>query len=225
MPRLLLFDIDQTLIRTAGAGRLAMDRALEEILGIPDVSKGILFDGRTDYGIFLEALSRHSDAPADLLAPMQEAYLRYLPAALEEKGGIVLEAVGELLDALDAEGAAMGVATGNMREGAAAKLGFFGLWERFRGGGFGDSVSVRSELIVAGIEDIAREHGHEPNPANAVVLGDTPLDVEAALAAGATAIGVATGRFSVEELLASGAHHAVADLTETQRLVELLLGE
>ena len=149
MPRLLLFDIDMTLIRTAGAGRLAMDRALEDVLGIPEVSKGILFDGRTDYGIFLEAIGRHSETPAALLPAMQAAYLEYLPAALEEKGGIVLAGVAELLDALDARGAAMGVATGNMREGAAAKLGFFGLWERFRGGGFGDNVLIRSELIVA----------------------------------------------------------------------------
>lgn len=224
MPRLLLFDIDQTLIRTAGAGRLAMDRALEDVLGIPEVSKGILFDGRTDYGIFLEALGRHSDAPASLLPGMQAAYLRYLPDALQQKGGIVLDGVPELLDALDAEGAAMGVATGNMRDGAAAKLGYFGLWERFRGGGFGDHVLVRSELIVAGIEDIAREHDIEPDPANAIVLGDTPLDVEAALSAGATAFGVATGRFSVDELLAAGAHHAVADLTDTNAIVDLLLG-
>lgn len=112
MPRLLLFDIDQTLIRTDGAGRMAMDRALEDVLGVPEVSKGIPFDGRTDYGIFLEALGRHSETPLELLPAMQEAYLRYLPGALQERGGIVLEGVGELLDALDSEGAAMGVATG-----------------------------------------------------------------------------------------------------------------
>lgn len=83
---------------------------------------------------------------------------------------------------------------------------------------------VRSELIIEGIHDIAREHGLAPDPGNAIVLGDTPLDVEAALAAGARVLGVATGRFSVEQLLDAGAHDAVPDLTDTEDLLDRLLG-
>jgi phosphoglycolate phosphatase len=221
--RLLLFDVDLTLIHSGGAGRLAMDRALERMFGVEKPTEGIMFDGRTDRGIFLEALGRYDKSPEERLDEFSEAYLRELPVALKERSGRVMPGVHELLAALQEEPVAIGLATGNMRRGAEAKLRRYGLWERFRGGGFGDSTTVRSDVIVSAIESIAAAHEAPAKATNALVIGDTPLDVEAAKAAGARSLGVGTGRFTPEELLAAGADMAVEDLGDTAGVVEMLV--
>ncbi|MCO5202407.1 MAG: HAD hydrolase-like protein [Chloroflexi bacterium] len=227
MTRLILFDIDLTLIQTAGAGRTAMETAFERLYGVTGATSGVGFDGRTDWAIFTEVIERHGVAEGSLeaaLSEFAEAYLAEFPRFLAEKGGRVLPGVPELLDALDREVPGFGLATGNLRRGAAAKLGHFGLWERFAGGGFGDSHTVRAELVKAGIAELADVLRVGADPANAIVLGDTPLDVEAAHRAGARALGVGTGRFSAAELSASGAEFAVDDLQDTARLLDILLG-
>ncbi|MFN8616618.1 MAG: haloacid dehalogenase-like hydrolase [Dehalococcoidia bacterium] len=229
MPRVLLFDIDLTMVKTQGAGRAAMELAFAREFGIEKATEGILFDGRTDRGIFFETLERHGRGGEALIpnyARFAEAYLELLPGWIVQKGGgVVLPGVHDLLAALETrDEAVLGLATGNMRRGAAHKLGHFGLWERFAGGGFGDDHTVRADLVRAGIEELAGLFSFDPDLANVVVLGDTPLDVEAAHAAGARALGVATGRFSVEELKASGAEFAVQDLSDTRAVLEMLLG-
>jgi len=227
MARLILFDIDMTLIRTAGAGRSAMESAVHREFGIPNATTGILFDGRTDRGIFTECLERAGlggERLAENLARFVAAYLADLPGSLEAKGGgEVLPGVHPLLEALDAENASFGLATGNLRAGAAVKLGYFDLWHRFPGGGFGDDHVVRADLVHGGIQELSAHFGHAPEPSNAIVLGDTPLDVEAAHLAGAKALGVGTGRFTVEDLLASGAEWALPDLSDTRAVLEILL--
>ena len=225
--RVLLFDIDMTIIRTVGAGRSAMESAFEREFGIERATEGILFDGRTDRGIFIECLERHGLANGTLdanLSRLVESYLEYLPASLTVKGGFLLPGVPELLAALSSTDAAVGLATGNLRRGAAHKLEHFGIWERFAGGGFGDDHVIRGELVRAGIAEMAALSGCEPGECDVIVLGDTPLDVEAAHLAGARALGVGTGRFTPQELLDSGAEFALADLSETERVLQLLLG-
>lgn len=228
VPRVLLFDIDMTMVKTQGAGRAAMERAFAREFGIENATQGILFDGRTDRGIFFETLERHGlggEALISNYARFAEAYIELLPGWLVQKGGgVVLPGVNDLLTALEAQDAVLGLATGNMRRGAAHKLGHFGLWERFAGGGFGDEHTVRADLVRAGIDELAALLNFEPDPANVIVLGDTPLDIEAAHAAGAKALGVATGRFTVEELKSSGAEFAVEDLSDTGAALAMLLG-
>lgn len=229
VPRVLLFDIDMTMVKTQGAGRAAMELAFAREFGIEKATEGILFDGRTDRGIFFETLERHGLGGEALIpnyARFAEAYIELLPGWIVQKGGgVVLPGVHDLLAALAArDEAVVGLATGNMRRGAAHKLGHFGLWERFAGGGFGDDHTVRADLVRAGLEELAALFSFDPDPANAVVLGDTPLDIEAAHAIGAKALGVATGRFTVEELKASGAEFAVEDLSDTRAVLEMLLG-
>jgi phosphoglycolate phosphatase-like HAD superfamily hydrolase len=227
MARLILFDIDLTLIHTKGAGRTAMDTAFERLYGVAKATAGVSFDGRTDWAIFSEVIERHGVADGAIeraVAEFSEAYLEEFPRFLVEKGGEVLPGVPALLDALEGEVPGFGLATGNLRRGAAAKLKHFGLWERFAGGGFGDRHTVRAELVAAGIIELAGALGVAAEPGDAIVLGDTPLDVEAAHIAGARALGVGTGRFSAAELLASGAEFAVDDLADTERVLEILLG-
>lgn len=226
MPRILLFDIDMTMVRTDGAGRAAMDEAFLREFGVEKATEGMHFDGRTDRWIFLESLERHGfggDAMASNYERLRERYLEAFPAWLAKRGGIVLPGVVELLDALEPEGAIVGLATGNLRRGAAHKLGHFGLWERFSGGGFGDDHVVRTELVRAGIAELVDKHCLEAGDCEVVVIGDTPLDVEAAHGAGAKAFGVGTGRFTPAELRESGAEFALDDLSDTARALEMLL--
>jgi phosphoglycolate phosphatase-like HAD superfamily hydrolase len=225
--RILLFDIDMTMVQTHGGGRAAMEEAFEREFGVPRATDGMLFDGRTDRGIFLDCLERHGLGGEGMDARyerLRELYLELMPAWLARKGGVVLPGVHELLESLAGGPAVVGLATGNLRRGAEHKLGYFGLWEHFSGGGFGDSHVVRKELVREGIAEMIERHCLEARECDVIVLGDTPLDVEAAHGAGAKALGVATGRFSAEELRASGAEFAVDDLSDTARVLDLLLG-
>ncbi len=202
-----------------------MESAFARLWAVDRATDGISFDGRTDRGIFIEVLEKQGRGGPALeanLARYVEAYLEELPGTLAAKGGTVLPGVTELLSALAIEQPGFGLATGNLRRGAETKLGYFGLWERFLGGGFGDDHAVRADLVAAGIRELAEHLETDPNPRNAIVLGDTPLDVEAAHGAGAKALGVGTGRFTAAELLASGAEFAVDDLSDTARVLEIL---
>lgn len=221
---IVLFDIDLTLIHTNGAGRLAMDRVLCEWFAAEEPTAGISFDGRTDRAIFEDALLKLGDPSPEAFARLVGGYLAGLPAALEERGGHLLPGVADLLAALETERLPLGLATGNMRPGAMAKLAYFGLDGRFRGGGFGDGERVRAKLVAAGIVEVAGLFGLPPHPAEAIVLGDTPLDIEAAHLAGARAIGVATGRFSLDELREAGADAAFGDLSDTEAVLAVLRG-
>src|SRR5688500_18414090 len=154
-----------TMIRTVGAGRSAMEAAFEREFRIERATEGMLFDGRTDRGIFIECLERHGLANGTLnanLSRLVESYLEHLPASLTVKGGFLLPGVAELLEALSRTDAAVGLATGNLRRGAAHKLEHFGIWERFAGGGFGDDHVIRGELVRAGIAEMAALSGCEP---------------------------------------------------------------
>jgi phosphoglycolate phosphatase len=225
VPRLVLFDIDLTLIASAGGGRTAMESAFARLWAVERATEGVSFDGRTDRGIFIQVLEKYGKGGPELeanLARYVEGYLQDLPAALASKGGSVLPGVPELLAALAIEQPGFGLATGNIRRGAQAKLGHFGLWEHFLGGGFGDHHAVRAGLVADGIRELAERLETDPDPRNAIVLGDTPLDIEAAHRAGAIALGVGTGRFTAEQLREAGAEFAVDDLSDTGRVLEIL---
>ncbi len=224
MARLILFDIDSTLIATNHAGRVAMERAFLRVFGVSDVTVGVSFDGRTDRAIYLEVIERHGLGSGDTSAAFRaasEAYLDEIGPALRERSGHILPGVEALLAALEG-GPRPGLATGNIRDGAKAKLGHFDLWERFAAGGFGDDSAIRADLVRDGITSLAEALGIEPDPGDCIVLGDTPLDVEAAHGAGARAVGVATGRYSVEELRAGGADWALPDLSDTTLVLSIL---
>jgi phosphoglycolate phosphatase-like HAD superfamily hydrolase len=225
---LLLFDIDLTLVHTNGAGRAAVEEALmhlygPERLGGADAgaTSGMRFDGRTDRSIFEETVLRLGE-PFVGLDALTAAYLERLPAALLAKGGRVLPGVVELLEQLAREPVAVGLATGNIREGAMAKLRHFGLAERFLAGGFGDDHSERSLVVQEGLEALAAACGCDCRAAECIVVGDTPLDVAAAKAIGARALAVATGNYGVEELLASGAEWVLPDLSDTPSVLAIL---
>lgn len=227
MGRILLFDIDMTLIRTGGAGRKAIDAVFAEVCGVENPTKGISFDGRTDHAIFMETIALHHLADGDLLdvyEQMTERYLDRLRVMIGETGGTVLPGVEALLEGLEGTSAAVGLATGNLRRGAEIKLGHYGLWGRFVAGGFGDETPVRAEVVRRAMEEVAAAVETDASPEECWVIGDTPLDIEAARLAGMRVLAVATGSYPVGALEAAGAEVVVEDLRDTERVVEVLLG-
>ncbi|HEY2379439.1 MAG TPA: HAD family hydrolase [Gemmatimonadaceae bacterium] len=229
--RLVLFDIDGTLLRTDGAGRRAIHRALIEIFGDTGPADH-RFDGKTDPQIVRELMRvvGHEDEHID--ARMQELFARYVVCLREElrdpeHRAVPLPGVTELLAALDArDDVTLGLLTGNLVEGARAKLEAVGIDPRiFVVGAFGSDHELRPELPAIAQRRAREVLGIEVQGRDVVVIGDTPADVECGREIGARAIGVATGRYSTNELAAHGAAAVFSDLTDTDAIVRAIVDE
>jgi phosphoglycolate phosphatase len=226
MSHLFLFDIDLTLIRTRGVGAAAMNAVLAEMIGVENAFAGLEFSGRTDRAIIRNALRNHDreldgDNYEAFLAEFERRYVPLLREHLHERGGHLLPGVRETLESVRAlPDVRVGITTGNFRRAADVKLAYFGLDHYFSDGGYADDAEDRAELVAIAIRRLggaAAGHG-------VFVIGDTSYDVNAALANGAVAVGVATGGSTVEMLAAAGAHHVVDDLSRPDDLLRRLLG-
>lgn len=225
-PTVLLFDIDGTLITTGGVGRKALNRAFEALHGRADACTFPL-DGMTDRKIFrlgLQALGlEDSPAAIDSLISM---YLRNLEEEVERADitnyrihdGMRPAVEQALMDARFA----VGLGTGNIKDGARVKLQRVGIFEHFSFGGFGCDAEDRAELIRIGAERGAAQLKTRTNECRIVVIGDTPKDVAAAKANGAECIGVGTGSYTPSQLMEAGADAAFRDLSEPGALKALL---
>ncbi len=225
-PKLLLFDIDGTLVLTGRAGLRAMVRAFRELFGHEDPFAGVAMAGRTDTFLLSEALAGLGLADDEATHErFRQIYLRVLSEEIEEPGtghkGI-MPGVRSLLDALAAQnGFHLALLTGNYREAARIKLSYFGLWDFFAWGVFGDESPDRNMLAKR-----ARDRAAEQIPISAtdiIVVGDTPFDVECAQAIGARAVGVGTGGHSTSELRSVGADVVFEDLSDTKAVLDALL--
>jgi len=222
-----LFDIDGTLLRAGGAGRRAVERALDDLLGEAHGTitlEAVEFAGRTDPWIVREAL-RHNGVAADegLVAEVLRLYVEYLPGELERAPAFeVLPGVRALLDALSTrDDTFLGLGTGNTKKAAYAKLRRGALDSFFAFGGFGSDHLDRAELLRVGFE---RARARIATTAHrVVVIGDTPHDVVAAHAIGAECIAVCTGWYDKASLKAAGANHVVADLEEA-KVLDAIIG-
>lgn len=226
MPKLVLFDIDGTLVLTGRAGLRAMNRACEEILGHRDALDGVPVAGRTDWIILHDALRQIGrDLDDDLFTRLRDRYLTHLREEIDRPAeGVkaVMPGIRLLLDELQARADVfLGLLTGNFEQGARIKLEHFGLWEYFRCGAFGDDHSDRNALVPFAVERAGR-FGLDAAPADVIVVGDTPHDIACAHAAGALPVGVATGSFTVEQLRASGGDIVFEDLSDTAAFLRLL---
>jgi phosphoglycolate phosphatase-like HAD superfamily hydrolase len=227
----LLFDIDQTLLYSGGAGSRAMGRAFQQLYGIEDGFRRVEFSGRTDSAILRAALVQHNLMDGHVhdftreLQRFQQTYYRLLPDTLRQaEGGRVMPGVPELLNELASNnGVRTGLATGNFREAAFMKLRHFGLDQHLREGGFGDDAEERAQLVQLAITRVLGD-AKVDGKATVWVIGDTPLDVEAAIANGVLALGVATGASTADELRAAGAHAVLDDLSATDEVLATLLG-
>lgn len=213
---LWLFDIDGTLVDTGGAGMCALQEAAVEHFG--DRGPALDLAGSTDLGV-LAGIYGHFGrrcGPAEAEA-FFASYLRRLDWNLAHGGfgGRVLPGVAELLDELAATpGVTLGLLTGNIAGGAAAKMRHFGLDRHFAFGAYGCDHADRNLLGPVALERAARHAGRAFAPAETLVIGDTPKDIACARALGAPCLAVATGAFTVEALRAAGADRVVASLAE-----------
>jgi phosphoglycolate phosphatase len=225
-PRILLFDIDGTLLSANGAGKRALSLAFEDVCGRGDAVDGIDFRGMTDALVIEQALATQSGPSRSLhVNDIYAAYLRHLERELaESRTARVLPGVKSLLDALIARGGqlAIGLGTGNIEPAAYMKVNRVGLGSYFTFGGFGSDHRVRSEIIRIGATRGSLRLGCTLAKCQVVVIGDTFHDIDAALAIGARAVGVGTSGRTPQELLARGATHAFETLQDSAVLAALL---
>jgi len=222
--KLILFDIDGTLVLTGGAGGRAMARAFAEIFGVQNGLASISMAGRTDAWIVAQMAAEHGmPCSDDLLERFHDVYIGHLLQEIHKSGPRkgVLPGVRSVLDALVPHPQAhLGLLTGNFERGAQIKLEYFDLWRYFASGAFGDRAHDRNSLLSAAIERVRASGGPSVQPSDVVIVGDTPLDVAVAVAAGARSLAVATGSYDVNSLRASGADVVMEDLTDVEAVLE-----
>jgi phosphoglycolate phosphatase len=216
-PVAVLFDVDETLISTGGAGAKSWHWAFGRLWGaeadITKFTRAGMTDPEVGRRTFVGVFGRE---PTDReMAQLLGAYLQRLPEEVADSEGYrVLPGVEKLLPELVDRGALLGITSGALEAAAHAKLARGGLTRFFSFGGYGSDSKDRGELTRRAIERAGQIHGHPIDPSRVLVVGDTPLDVEAAHQAGAPAVGVASGRYSTEELSQAGADYVVASLED-----------
>ena len=209
---------------TGGAGQRAMARAFEELFAVSDAFRDIPMAGRTDTWVLSNAAAAHGILPSALSA-FQDAYLAHLERELEDPNPrkTMMPGIRRLLDTLASrEDMYLALLTGNYEKAARLKLEHFDLWRYFSCGAFADDAADRDSLLPKALERIRACGGPAVQPADVIVVGDTPHDVACALAAGARPVGVATGPFSVQQLRESGAETVFEDLSDTDAFLRLL---
>lgn len=231
MRRLVLFDIDGTLLWSDGAGRRAMERALTHVFGSPG-SPDYRYDGKTDRQIVREMMRMEGHEDAHIDQSMQRLVPLYLDGLRAELAPGAGEAhafpgVPELLDALEArDDVVLGLLTGNLADGAAVKLAAAGIdIGRFRINAFGSDEEHRPRLPAVAQARARDLLGMDVHGERVVIIGDTPHDIDCGRDIGARAIAVATGRFGVEELRAHAPAAVFADLTDTAAVVAAVVEE
>lgn len=227
-PALILFDIDGTLLLSGRAGLRAMTRAFAATFGIAEGFKDQSFGGRTDSFLVSRALQAAGlPDTAENHARFRQAYVPLLEEEIQQPGAGpkgLMPGARALVEALVAhDHLHIALLTGNYRAAAEIKLRHFELWDFFEWGAFSDDAADRNALVP-----IARQRAETYDvPPEAldrvIVIGDTPYDIECAQVGGAQSIAVATGGHSVEQLRAAGADIVLADLSDTERVVLLLI--
>jgi phosphoglycolate phosphatase len=213
----ILFDIDGTLISTGGAGATSWRLAFDELYGIPaDIGK-FTDTGMTDPDVGRKTFEAvmHRKPERKEFATLLERRLHYLHQAVEESEGYsVLPGVEELLPRLMEDGYLLGLVTGNVEAAAHIKLHRARLNRYFSFGGYGSDSDDRGELTRISLRRASLVYGEGVEPEQAIVVGDTPLDVKTAHEAGIRAVGVGSHHFDVEQLRDAGADWAIASLEE-----------
>jgi phosphoglycolate phosphatase-like HAD superfamily hydrolase len=215
MVRLVLFDVDGTLIRTGGAGVKAFARTFATEFKVADGVERLKFAGRTDIGLVREFLSFHQIEPShENLQRFFEHYVFWLDHLLKETAGEVCAGVWDLIHGLQAlpQAPLLGLLTGNIRLGAEIKLRHFNLWEVFQIGAFGDEHEDRSQIAALAMKRGSRVLGQNLRGDEVLVIGDTPLDIRCARAIGAKVLAVATGGAALAELERHEPDWAIPDL-------------
>jgi phosphoglycolate phosphatase len=228
--KLVLFDIDGTILLTAGAGGRAIIAATTEHIGGNGNLTRVRFDGKTDPQIvteLLEAAGHERPHPPERIDSICRRYVELLAVELELPSSrtSVMPGIPQLLDRLEAEkGVVLGLLTGNLARGAALKLRSAGLDPaRFRVGAYGSDAADRRALPPIAVERASPYFGRVPFGSEVVIIGDTPADVACGQCINARALAVATGGYSVPDLNACRPHAVFHDLSDTDAVMEAIL--
>ena len=216
MIRLVLFDIDGTLVHTGHAGTRAFAKTFATEFDLHHGSEKMKFAGRTDVSLVREFFKIHGldESPAHF-RQFFARYVFWLDHILAHTTGQACPGIFEFIRDLQAlpDPPMLGLLTGNIQLGAEIKLRHFGLWDKFMMGGFADNHEDRNHIAVAALERGRRVLAGNLQPPEIVVIGDTPFDVRCGKFIGAKTLAVATGGASLEELKPHAADWTVADLT------------
>lgn len=222
--RLLLFDIDGTLIHSGGAGVYSLKHVLRERFNIEDDLEDIEFAGMTDSGIVMSILNKHKiPGTNENLTAFLDSYAHFLSLELPRREGKVLPGVLELLEKLKSrEHLVLALLTGNISKGARLKLEHYGVWHFFEFGAFADDHHDRNQLGPFARARAREKHGREFSTEEIDVIGDTPRDIACGKAFGARTIAVATGNCSREQLAEHNPDFLIDDLSDVDRVINTL---
>ncbi|MEM9942211.1 MAG: HAD hydrolase-like protein [Planctomycetota bacterium] len=219
----VLFDIDGTLLRSCGAGNLAIRRAMNELFGVRDPIE-VSVHGRTDTSIFGDLFAGHQLAFHEHRTSFEKKYWGFLAPALSESNARLLPGVNDLIKKIDSHPhIAQGILTGNSKQAAKIKLAHFQLDHFFKFGGYGDLHANRDDVASLALESAGSWIGFQFEADDVWVVGDTVHDVTCAQSIGANAIAVATGGASKEELASANPDMLLDDLSDTEGFVNSLL--
>jgi phosphoglycolate phosphatase len=222
--RLLLFDIDGTLIHSAGAGIHSLKRSLTDRFGIDDDLDDIEIAGMTDSGIVVSILNKHKiPATNENVAAFLDSYVHFLSLELPRRAGTLLPGVLQLLEKLKARPhLVLGLLTGNISRGAQLKLEHYGVWHFFEFGAFADDHQDRNQLGSFARSRAKERHGCEFDSSHIDVIGDTPRDIACGRAIGARTIAIATGSWPQEQLAAHQPDFLFDDLSKVDEVIRIL---
>ena len=226
--RLLLFDIDGTLLHARGAGRRAVKAALERVYGTVGAIDRYDLGGKTDQRIVFDVLEAAGLTPEAVRERLDDFFEDYARGLVEEIGDgrnvVTLPGVLALIERLHGtQDALLGLLTGNIEEGARIKLTPPGLWSYFSVGAYGSDDVDRRRLPSLAARRAHALVGYEFRPDEVLVIGDTPLDIDCARVFGAVAVAVATGQHSRADLLTHGPDLLFDDLSDVEGVVDALL--
>ncbi|MEO6052484.1 MAG: HAD family hydrolase [Chthoniobacterales bacterium] len=227
LKKLLLFDIDGTLIASGGAGEAALKDAAKERFGVDEDFSGITIAGATDSGIAHKLLHKHGlPETAENISALFDSYLQHLATRLPKHNGRLLPGIIELLQKLKQRpDCIVALLTGNLERGARIKLTHYGVWDFFEFGAFADDHRNRNELGKFAKVRAFEKHGVEFPSEQIYILGDTPKDIECGKAIGAKTVAIATGSYNREELAAHQPDFLLDDLSDVDAVIESLLGK
>lgn len=224
--KLLLFDIDGTLVLSGGAGKRAMNRVFEEFYGYADVMEGITLSGRTDDKIMMDAYAKAGmEFSYEELERFKSRYFERikLEMLVDHNGKRVMPGVAQVLPELQKRNDVyLALLTGNWEQGGRTKIGYFNLDHYFPFGAFSDDSSERTALVPIAVQRFEERYSLHPELRDVYVIGDTPADILCAKPHGVVSVAVAAASHSVDDLRPFAPDVLLEDLTDLPRVLEIL---